>query len=157
MDGRIGSEPDPIIHFNSCCGAVSHFRNVIEAFTRAESLLKMTQLSGPDTVWWLPFTAGNCTSAQSTCAALSVGTSHGPLTNIARWPLVNRGSALLAVGSRYTDLSTVAICCQSVRFAIPAGELNIACLLSDDRICPPRCQRPGKNLHDVSSRSPPIG
>src|SRR5215467_11843620 len=157
MDGRIGSEPEPIIHVSSCCGAVSHFRNVMDAFTRAVPLLKITQLSGPETVWWLPFTAGSCTSAQSTFAALSVGTSHGPLTNIARCPLVNSGSALLAVGSRYTDLSTVAICCQRVRFAIPAGELNLACLLSDDRICPPRCQSPGKNLQEVTSRSPPIG
>ena len=61
------------------------------------------------------FAAGSCTSAQSTFAWLSTGTSHGPLTNIARCPLVNSGSALLAVGSRYTDLSAVAICCQSVR------------------------------------------
>src|SRR6266487_4881896 len=157
MDGRIGSEPDPIIHVSSCCGAVSHSRNVMEAATRAEPLLKMTQLSGPDTVWWLPFTAGSCTSAQSTFASLSVGTSHGPLTNIARCPLVNSGSALLAVGSRYTDLSTVAICCQSVRFCTPAGELNSACLSSEERICPPRCQSPGKNRQDVSSRSPPTG
>src|SRR6266702_7537713 len=104
MDGRIGSEPDPIIHVSSCCGAVSHFRNVMEAATRAEPLLKMTQLSGPDTVWWLPFAAGSCTSAQSTFAWLSTGTSHGPLTNIARCPLVNSGSAFSAVGSRYTDL-----------------------------------------------------
>src|SRR6266576_4384414 len=157
MDGRMGSEPDPIIHVSSCCGAVSHFRNVIEAFTRAVPLLKMTQLSGPDTVWWLPLKAGSCTSAQSTFAWLSVGTSHGPLTNMARCPLVNNGSALLAVGSRYTDLSTVAICCQRVRLSTPACELNSACFWSGDRIWPPRCQRPGKNLQEVSSRSPPIG
>src|SRR5690348_9486276 len=117
----------------------------------------MTQLSGPDTVWWLPFSAGSCTSAQSTFAWLSVGTSHGPLTNIARWPLVNSGSALLAVGSRYTDLSLTAICCQSVRFCTPADELNSACLSSCDRTCPPRCHSPGKNLQEVSSRSPPTG
>src|SRR6266576_6910285 len=148
MDGRIGSEPDPIIQVSSCCGAVSHFRNVMDAATRAEPLLKMTQLSGTDTVWWLPFAAGSCTSAQSTFAWLSTGTSHGPLTNIARCPLVNSGSALLAVGSRYTDLSTVAICCHSVRLSTPACELNSARLLSGARICPPRCQSPGKNRHD---------
>src|SRR5438552_12023710 len=98
MDGRIGSEPDPIIHVSSCCGAVSHLRNVIEAATRADPLLKMTKLSGPDTVWWLPFTADSGTSAQSIFAWLSTGTSHGPLTHIARCPLVNSGSALRAVG-----------------------------------------------------------
>src|SRR6516165_6635890 len=157
MDGRIGSEPGPIDHASSCFGAVSHSRNVMEAFTRAEPLLKMTQLSGPDTVWWLVLTAGSGTSAQSIFAWLSTGTSHGPLTNMARWPLVNKGSALFAVGSRYTELSTVAICCQSVRFATPADELNSACLWFADRICPPRCQSPGKNRQDVSSRSPPIG
>src|SRR5215467_14018614 len=157
MDGLIGSEPDPIIHVSSCFGAVSHFRNVMDAFTRAVPLLKITQLSGPDTVWWLPFAAGSCTSAHLTFAALSVGTSHGPLTNIARCPLVNSGSALLAFGSRYTEWSTVAICCHSVRFAMPAGELNRAFLSSDERICPPRCQSPGKKRQDVSSRSPPIG
>src|SRR5215475_860184 len=139
MDGRIGSEPDPIIHVSSCCGAVSHSRNVIEAATRAGLLLKMTQLSGPDTVWWLVVTAGNGTSAQSTFAWLSTGTSHGPLTNMARCPLVNSGSAFSAVGSRYTEWSTVAICCQSVRFATPA------------------CESPGKNRQDVSSVSPPMG
>src|SRR5690242_12864386 len=112
MDGRIGREPDPIAHVSSCFGAVSHSRNLMEAATRAEPLLKMTQLSGPDTVWWLvlPGTAGSSTSAQSTFAWLSTGTSHGPLTNIARCPLVNNGSALFAVGSRYTEWSTVAIC-----------------------------------------------
>src|SRR5262249_57742893 len=128
MDGRIGSEPDPIIHVSSCCGAVSHFRNVMDAFTRAVPLLKMTQLSGPDTVWWLPLTAGSCTSAQSTFAWLSVGTSHGPLTNIARCPLVNNGSALLAVGSRYTEWATVAICWQRVRFAMRGARIEDACL-----------------------------
>src|SRR5215467_16278745 len=157
MDGRIGSEPEPIIHVSSCCGAVSHFRNVMDAFTRAVPLLKITQLSGPETVWWLPFTAGSCTSAQSTFAALRVGTSHGPLTNIARCPLVNSGSALLAVGSRYTEWSTVAICCQSVRFAIPACELNSAFLWSGESICPPRCQSPGKNRQDVPGRPRPMG
>src|ERR1051326_4629455 len=157
MDGRIGSEPDPIDHVSSCFGAVSHSRNVMEAFTRAEPLLKMTQLSGPDTVWWLVVTAGSGPSAQSTFAWLSTGTSHGPLTNLPISPLVNSGSAFSAVGSRYTEWSMVAICCQSVRFATPAGELNSAFLLSDDRICPPRCQSPGKNRQDVSSRSPPVG
>src|SRR5262252_5814873 len=157
MDGRIGSEPDPIDHVSSCFGAVSHSRNVMEAATRADPLLKMTQLSGPDTVWWLVVTAGSGTSAQSIFAWLSTGTSHGPLTNMAKCPLVNSGSALLAVGSRYTEWSTVAICCQSVRFAMPAGELNNAFLSFDERICPPRCQSPGKILQDVSSRSPPIG
>src|SRR2546430_13740483 len=116
MDGRIGSEPDPIIHVSSCCGAVSHSRNVTEAATRAEPLLKMTQLSGPDTVWWLPFAAGSCTSAQSTFAWLSTGTFHGPLTYIARCPLVNSGSALLAVGARDTQWATVALRCHTVRF-----------------------------------------
>src|SRR6516165_7831653 len=156
MDGRIGSEPDPIIHVSSCFGAVSHSRNVMEAFTRAEPLLKMTQLSGPDTVWWLVVTAGSGTSPQSSFAWLSSGTSHGPLTNIAMCPLVNSGEALFAVGSRYTEWSTVAICCQSVRLATPAGELNSAFLWSGERICPPRCQSPGKNRQDVSSRSPPV-
>src|SRR5262252_2341553 len=157
MDGRIGSEPDPIDHVSSCFGAVSHSRNVMEAATRAGPLLKMTQLSGPDTVWWLVVTAGSGTSAQSTFAWLSTGTSHGPLTNMARCWLVNNGSALLAVGSRYTEWSTVAICCQSVRFATPDGALTSACLCFGDRICPPRCQSPGKNRQDVSSRPPSMG
>src|SRR5215467_405130 len=156
MDGRIGSEPDPIIHVSSCCGAVSHSRNVIEAATRAGLLLKITQLSGPDTVWWLVLTAGSGTSAQSTFAWFSTGTSHGPLTNIARCPLVNSGSALLAVGSRYTEWSTVAICCHRVRFATPACELNSAFLWSGESICPPRCQSPWNKRQHVPSRSPPI-
>src|SRR5262249_62305902 len=124
MDGRIGSEPDPIDHASSCFGAVSHSRNVMEAFTRAGLLLKMTQLSGPDTVWWLVVTAGSGTSAQSIFAWLSTGTVHGPLTYMARCPLVNNGCALFAVGSRDTEWSTGAICCQSVRFAPPACELR---------------------------------
>src|SRR5262249_59956063 len=97
-------------------------RNVIEAATRAEPLLKMTQLSGPDTVWWLVVTAGSCTSAQSTFAWLRVSTSHGPLTNIARCPLVNSGSAFSAVGARYTGWATVALRWQVVRRATPAGQ-----------------------------------
>src|SRR5260370_39907668 len=120
MDGRIGSEPDPIDHASSCFGAVSHSRNVMEAFTCAGPLLKMTQLSGPETVWWLVVTAGSGTSAQSIFAWLSTGASHGPLTNIARCPLVNSGSALLAVGSRDTECSTVARCCHTVSCATPA-------------------------------------
>ena len=57
-DCRVGRLPVCTAKYLTWAGAVSQSRNCSAAATRAEPLLKMTQLSGPEMVWWPPLVPG---------------------------------------------------------------------------------------------------
>ena len=72
-------------------GAVSQSRNFSAAETRSAPLLKITQLSGPEIVWWPPLAPGK---AGMTCTPYFTfgkpDRSHGPVTSMPILPELNR-------------------------------------------------------------------
>src|SRR5262245_33606289 len=79
-DGRIGKSPVCSEKYVACGVAVIQSRNFSAAATRLDPLLKITQLSGPEIVWWLPSVPGNdgmiCTPYFTEG---KVDRSHGPV------------------------------------------------------------------------------
>ncbi len=75
-------------HCRSIAGDVSHLRNVQAACSRAEPLLNMTQLSGPEIVWWF-WSAGRMVTPYLTFDWMICARSHGPVHSIPMWPLLN--------------------------------------------------------------------
>ena len=57
-DCRIGRSPVCTAKYLSWAAEVSQIRNCSAAAARAEPLLKTTQLSGPEMVWWPPLVPG---------------------------------------------------------------------------------------------------
>ena len=53
-ESLVGRSPVAIEFCSRLAGVVRNCRNSRDAWTRAEPLLKITQLSGPEMDWWLP-------------------------------------------------------------------------------------------------------
>src|SRR5262249_53713904 len=90
-DRLIGRSPVAREKYFTWAGAVSQSRNFSAAAVRAAPLLKITQLSGPEMVWWPPPVPGNdgmtCTPY---CTLGNPDRSHGPVTSMPSLPELNR-------------------------------------------------------------------
>jgi hypothetical protein len=135
----------PAENVRTCSGAVNHFTKSMAARFFWSPLSNTTQLSGPEMVWWLP---PEPAKVGKTCTPYLMSDSwlrsHGPVTSMATLPLFISFGPFSLVVSRYSDLSSTAICCSTVSARTPAGESNAACSSSGVRMLPPASQSMGR-------------
>src|SRR5215469_3793846 len=151
-DCRIGRSPVCREKYVACGAAVIQVRNFSAAATRLDPLLKITQLSGPEMVWWPPLLPGN--DGMTCTPYFTLGKpdrSQGPVTSIPIFPELNRLAYSESVGSRYMDLSVTAMDRRVLSDSSPAGESNAALVLLEFSICPPASQSSASQCQTVSS------
>ena len=84
--------------FSSWSGAVNHFRKSQAASTRCGPLSKITQLSGPAIVWWLPPGSNDGMTCTPYFTSGKLDRSHGPVIIMPMLPELKSFSLLPASG-----------------------------------------------------------